>query len=228
VDTAQLTAWVQDNKVAVLGVAGAGVVGLALLHRGKSGGDGPAAAAVPAELSYSAGGQVGGATGGFGSYDSTATDLYSALTPELGGISDQLQKILDGQKATPTPTPVPTPPKTTPAPAKPTNPLAALLVNPTYNGNYVRAPKNAGGGDPGIFEVQRDGSLLHLTQQQWDAAVKKNRGQVPTVQKLEKGWNGLWYTTTANLQAKNYGSPNVTRYTLDKKTGRVITAPAAK
>jgi hypothetical protein len=220
----QITAWVQQNKALAIGGGVAAAAGLGLLARSRAGGAAgeSGGAAVPAAASYSAGGQVDAVTGGNGVYDSSASDLYSALSPELGGISEQLQKILDGQKTTPTP--VPAPPKTTtPAPAKPASPLAAALLQPTYSGNYVRAPKNAGGGDPGIFEVQKDGSLFHLTQQQWDAAIAKNKGKVPTVTKLEKGWNGVWYTTTANLQAKNYGK-TPTRYTLDPKTGRVIPA----
>lgn len=126
------------KKPAVLGAAAAGVVGLALLQRRKAGGDAaaPAAPAVPASGSYSAGGQVASA-GGFGAYDSTASDVAGWLSPQL----DELRRLSS-------PTPVPAP-------------IASTLFAPSGTGNYVRR------GDGLVAEVQSDGSLFGMTLDQW-------------------------------------------------------------
>jgi hypothetical protein len=86
----------------ILGAAAVGVIGLGLVARKKAGGDVSApAAAAPASTGYSAGGQVSGASG---SYDSSASDIYGALSPQLSAIGSQLDK-LNGGGAPPTPVP---------------------------------------------------------------------------------------------------------------------------
>lgn len=94
-------AWFEKNKTVALGGGVAVVVVLALVSRSRSGeaATGTGGAAAPASQSLSAGGQVAG-----GVYDSTASDLYSALSPELSSISQSLEKLNgSGTPATPVP-----------------------------------------------------------------------------------------------------------------------------
>lgn len=157
----QLGAWLKANKPVALGVAGAGVVGLALVSRNRSGGgSGSAAGIVPAERGYSAGGQAAGVAG---TYDSSASDLYSALSPELAGISQSLAKLNESNKTTPTPTPVPAAPK----------PTAGLAP-----GFYRK------GAESNIYQVNKDGSLDFLTRKEF-AAITKGR-KAPKVQAISR------------------------------------------
>jgi LysM repeat protein len=165
VNGAQLHAWFEQNKTTV-GVGGAAVVaGLAVMKH-KNGaaakdsapaaaGDGTATTA--GGIPYSVGGQTGGATGG--SYDSTASDLYGALQPQLeaiGGTQGSLQSAIDALKGSqqsttdqlaaligrvnsaPIPVPAapapvyapPPPPPPPPAPAPPPPAAATYTVRP--------------------------------------------------------------------------------------------------
>lgn len=162
------------NRPAVLGVAGAGVVGLALLQRRKAGGDvfaggGAAPAArVPASASYSAGGQVAAA----GGYDSSASDVASWLSPQLEALrKDQ------------TPTPVPAP-------------VAASMFAPNWTGKYVRTDAGK------ILEVQADGSLYGLsTMEQWYEANRRNpeADDAGFTQLGSSDVVPVWYDTASNL-----------------------------
>lgn len=173
---AQLEQTFAKNKPAVLGVAAAGVVGLALLQRRRSGGDvsagGSSPALVPASGSYSAGGQVASASGGFGGYDSSASDVASWLSPQLEALrKDQ------------SPTPVP-------------EPIAASMFTPNYTGKYVRT---AGGA---ILEVQNDGSLFGLgSMEQWYEANRRNPEADGSnfTQLGQSDVIPLWYDTRSNL-----------------------------
>lgn len=116
------------NKPALIGAGVVGVVGLGLYSRSKKGEAAPAAA-DPAG-SYSGGGQVAGAGG---AYDSTASDIYGALSPQLLHIGDQLDKLVNTPKP-PTPVPAPT---TKPAPGASTAPPKKA----TSGGTPKPAPK---------------------------------------------------------------------------------------
>lgn len=146
----QLSAWAAANKPAVIGVGAAGAVGFGLLARRKAGGD-VAGAPKSAESSYSAGGQVSDATGagGFG-YDSSALDLYSALSPELAGIGNSLGQIQE-QLAKKPDLPVPKPPVTTPPAA-------------SYKDGYYRNASN------GAMYRLTAGKRDYLTAGEWAAA----------------------------------------------------------
>ena len=108
---AALRAMLGRNK-AGLGVAGAGIVAVlawrAHAAKGTAPAAAPAAAALPAGVSQSAGGYTD-------AYDSTASDVYNALQPQL----EELSRLWD---KTPTPIPVPA----APTPAKPTTNKAWL------------------------------------------------------------------------------------------------------
>ena len=127
---AQLSAWVSQNQKPLLGVGAAGAVGFGLWKRHQAKGDvgaDPAAAqgtttAAGLALPYSAGGQ----TSGFGStYDSSASDLFGAVSPLLESLGNQLTTITDKlNQASPTPVPAPTP-IAAPAPAPAPAPVAA-------------------------------------------------------------------------------------------------------
>jgi hypothetical protein len=131
VNGAQLEAWVSQNQKALLGVGAAGAVGFGLYkrHQAKQGdvGADPAAAqgtAAGLALPYSAGGQ----TAGVGStYDSSASDLFGAVSPLLESLGNQLTGVMDKLNQAP-PTPVPAPvlaPQPGPAPAPAPAPVAA-------------------------------------------------------------------------------------------------------
>lgn len=200
----QLSAWFEQNKTVALGVAAAGVAGLALLQRRKSSGGAAtgatAGASVPGTSPAAGVVPTGGSLGG--TYDSSTSDLYNALQPQLeqilqttghSGIND--------------------------APA----PIASSLLAPTYNGNYVWARENATGSGPGAFEVESDGSLLHLNTDQWGQAAQK-AGSDRAFTMLDSGWNGNWYDSSQNLSAISQGATTGTASTLDQ-VGKVISAP---
>ena len=203
-NTAAIAAFFQNNKPAVLGTAAAGVAGLALLQRRKAGGDaGPGApsAGLPAAAVIPASGSIGG------QYDSTALDLMNALSPQLEQIMQQTGRSGIDQ-----------------VPGK----VASSLFSPTFSGNYVRALNNGGVAGSRMFEVQSDGSLLHLTQKQWDDAIKK-AGFAPNSKQaadlftdLDAGWRGSWFDTSGNIGAISGGNASAPK-TLDAG-GRVIPA----
>lgn len=144
-NAAQLEGWVAANKPAVLGVGAAAVVGLGLYKRRtakSSPGAAAGQAATPAGLSvpYSAGGQAASVGG---TYDSSASDLYGVIGPQLESIGNAVR----AQQAPPTPVPA--------------GVSASGLFAPSNTGNYVRY------GDGTIAEVQQDGSLLGLSYSQW-------------------------------------------------------------
>jgi hypothetical protein len=113
-DGGTLAATFEANRVPILAAAGAGVVGLALLKR-KSG----AAAAGPTS-NVSSGQQTAGMTGA-AAYDSSASDLYGAIQPQLESLGGQLADLRNQWNSTP-PIPVPAP---TPPPSSYTPPVAA-------------------------------------------------------------------------------------------------------
>ena len=73
-------AWASKNKV-VLGAGAVGlVVVLALLNRGKG-----------SDSATPTGTTVSGSTGGQGTYDSSASDIYNALQPQVEGLQNMLE-----------------------------------------------------------------------------------------------------------------------------------------
>lgn len=124
-DMAQLEASFQQNRVVILGAAGAGVVGLALYRRSKSKSSssstgtttagGAIATADPSSgvsSYFSSGGQLAGMNGA-PYYDSSASDVYGAIQPALESLGSQLTN-LQNQVST---LPVPAPAAPAPAPA---------------------------------------------------------------------------------------------------------------
>lgn len=108
--TARLTAWARKNRIA-LGVGAVGLAAvLALLARRRAA-QGGAATSDPS-VTVPAGGQTVPMYGAAGYYDSTATDLYNAITPQLQGLQRQIEEL----KLTPGPV-APAPQPTGPLPA---------------------------------------------------------------------------------------------------------------
>lgn len=154
---AGLQALFAEHKTAVLGAAAAAVAGLALLQRKKAAAAGGAGATtvgatvpgtLPAAAVIPAGGSIGGG------YDSSSYDLYNALQPEISQILQQQQAQQTGGT---------TGGGVTAAPA----PIASTLFAPTYNGNYVHFTSGE------TAEVESDGSLYNLTQQEGAHALGK-------------------------------------------------------
>lgn len=151
-NTAQLEAAFAKNKPAVLGVAAAGVVGLGLYHRRKAASvaaNDPgtvAAGTTPGGmvLPSSAGGQTYGLTGAGGYYDSSASDLFGAVSPQLESLQTQLSALNDKIGATPVPVPAPpaAPPVTPPAAAPPTPTTVPVPPAPSASGpQFVTAAR---------------------------------------------------------------------------------------
>jgi hypothetical protein len=113
-DLGNLGATFEANKVPILATAAAGVVGFALWNKRKNAGG-----SAPADAS--AGGQTAGMTGG--AYDSSASDLYGAIQPQLESLGTQVSSLQDKLGSVP----VAKPPAATPA--KP----------PAYKAGYYKA-----------------------------------------------------------------------------------------
>lgn len=149
----QLSTWAAQNKPAVIGVGAAGAVGLGLLARSRAGGD---TAGTPQHASYSAGGQADAAAGSAGVYDSSALDLYAALSPELASIGQSIGKLQEQLDAKP-PTPVPAPPVAAPKPPAVAPKPAAPRPTPT-------APKTSNSGAV-YYTVKRGDNLSKIGKQ---------------------------------------------------------------
>lgn len=96
------------HKVPILAAGAAGVAGLALYRR-KTGDTAPSGATSDA----SAGGQTAGMNGA-GYYDSSASDEYGLVQPQLESLGDQITSLSD--KLNNVPVSKPPAPKPTPAP----------------------------------------------------------------------------------------------------------------
>jgi hypothetical protein len=143
VNAAALQAWLEQNKKPVLAVAGAGVVGLALLRKKKTaaaGGIGGGGAPASAGTAFATGPAIAGTAT---PYDSSVSDVYNSLQGQLDSLNTKLTA------------PIPTP----------AAPSASKMFAPGYTGNYVRLSNGV------IGEVENDGSIFGLTGQQWRQAA---------------------------------------------------------
>jgi hypothetical protein len=108
VNAGQLEAAFAKNKPAIIGAGVVGVVGFALYSRRKDASVPDGAGAGTAAAAYSAGMQTVPMSGAGGVYDSSASDLFGAISPQLESLQGQLTD-LQGAKATPGTVPVPKP-----------------------------------------------------------------------------------------------------------------------
>ena len=152
---AQLRSGIERNKkgLAVAGVAG--VAGLALMKRSK--GDQPAAAGEDVPGAGAKYGMAPMATGAAGAYDSSASDVYNAIQPQLedlgekqGALDQLLKQLSEKINASPIPIaapPPPPPPRPAPAPAPHHAPPAAPRVYTVVRGdNLTKIARNLGVG----------------------------------------------------------------------------------
>lgn len=205
-----------QHKTVILGGAAAGVVGLALLTRRRAGGD--VAAALPADQGYSAGGQVA-------AYDSTANDLYGALSPQLSSIANDLHALGEKKAATPTP---PRPPIPVPA-----APIASRITAPTRSGRYLVQGRRDDKGARAVWEQQTDGSLYHLNGSEWDQILRTKGlsgtrveawSRLPGVTYLEQDNIGAhFYAGLTNLETKSKGAKPI-KWTTNDRGGFVRVA----
>jgi hypothetical protein len=170
--TEQLQALFREHRTAVLGAAGAGVVGMALLQRKKKATTpaGAGAAGSPAGTMPAAGIAVpaGAVQGTFP--NTTESDVYNS-------IMDQLLQ----QQASMT--------STSPAPATAPKPIASTLFAPSDSRQFVLY------GDGTVTQLQSDGSQLGLNWSQWQPLAAQYS---PTVAgQLHPG--GAYFETTGNL-----------------------------
>lgn len=175
----QLSALFAQHRTAVLGGGAVAVAALALWQKRKkatgAAGAATAGAAVPSIAgTIPAAAVVPGGSVGSG-YDSSAYDVYNALQPQL----EQLRQT-QGTTAAAAPAPV-----------------ASTLFAPTYDNNYVRY------ADGTTAEVESDGSLLWLNQDQYNQAGKLAGGPIPAVNLPQRTAPSKIYNTGENLAAKN-------------------------
>lgn len=118
-------------KVPILAAAGLAVAGLAFVT---------SRSATPTPATSTAEGQVSGTTG----YDSTASDVYNAIQPQL----EHLQRLWDERQETTAPTPTPAPPPATrpplprpPIPAPPPKALRKLTARFVPVGTVPTPPR---------------------------------------------------------------------------------------
>jgi hypothetical protein len=147
VDTAQISAWFQQNRSTVVVVGGAGIAGLALVARKRNG------AAAPTGVTAGAvapGTMPAGAVVPAGSYDSSAWSAYNALQDEIGTLARQNEAARQTGAAG------------SGAGAAVTGPIASSLFAPTGSGPLVRYGTT-------IAEVEGDGTLYGLSLPEWQA-----------------------------------------------------------
>lgn len=148
---ARLQAAIVKNKVPI-GVLGAGAVA-ALAWRSRSTSTSPAtdtasSGAVSTTPYYSAGGQTAGASG----YDSTASDVYNAIQPQL----EDLQNLFEQYRQSPIPVPGQAPG------------TAASVTG------YFR-PK----GSPAVFQALSDGTKRLVDLPEYIALGKPKETELP-------------------------------------------------
>jgi hypothetical protein len=177
----QLSALFAAHKTAILGAAGVGVVGLALLQKKKGAAATPATTGVAGTIPAAA--VVPASSSGSGPNNS-AYDVYSALQSELAPLLQQ-QAAATGTGGITT------------APA----PIASSLFSANRTGNYVAQTNND--GVQGVFEVESDGSLYHLSSADW-TGINSN-GRVP-YSELPKNIGAPFYGLEGNLTAANKGT----------------------
>lgn len=140
----QLSALFTQHRTAVLGGAAVLVVGLGLYSRKVKA---PAAAGATTGGATVPGTIPAAAVAPTGGYDSTATDVYQALSDQIGALEQQQQT-------------------TGTAVTAPSKPISSTLFAPTGTGQYVVYKNGAYG------EIESDGSVYglstpELTPDQW-------------------------------------------------------------
>jgi hypothetical protein len=176
----QLAALFAQHKTVILGTAAAGVAGLALLQRRKGAAapaGGPSVAGtIPAAAVVPAQPTGGG-------YDSSAYDVYSALQSELGPVLQQQAKATGTGGVTTAP-----------------KPIASTLFGANRTGTYVW--QQGADAPAGVFEVESDGSLYHLSANDWGSINPD--GHVAAT-KLGPDIGTPFYSLEGNLSAANGG-----------------------
>lgn len=166
----QLSAFLQQNKPVVLGVAGVGVVGLALLSRKRKATAPAAAGAGAAQPAGTLPAAVVAAPAAASGYDSTATDVYNSMEGQLQQLQAQ-QAAQTGTNSGPLAAP---------------SPVASTLFAPTGSGQYLRYGNLIG-------EVEQDGSLYSLSYPEW-AKLQANGASFQQVADnpgaMPKAWTG--------------------------------------
>jgi len=165
-DAAQLQATLAANKGPLM-AGGVAVVGAIALYQRKKSGNAAASGRTPAQAdnseNFSAGAQLVGTAG---AYDSTASDLYATISPQLEALSQQFSKATDA----PVPVPTPTVPKITP-------------------GYYQRA------GSTAVYYQDASGRLDLINKKEGDA-LKKAAGKKGLSIKTVAADNGFWRNRT--------------------------------
>lgn len=152
----------QQHKAPILAAGAAGVVGLALLKRKQTGGGAGPGPASSGGVSVSGGGQLAGANGA-PYYDSSASDVYGLVQPQLESLGNQITDLGSKLNAVPV------------SSAPPSRPISSTLFAPKLTGRYVYYTNGAYG------EVEDDGSVYGIstaeaTPEQWKTIFASAQG----------------------------------------------------
>jgi hypothetical protein len=112
-----------------------------------------------------------------------AYDVYSALTGQLGALSEQVRQT-SGSSVTSAPAP-----------------LASSLFAPNMTGQYVGYRGDGSAGSNGIYEVETDGSLYHLDMPEWQKIIASSGGKEPATTTYT-GRAPVEYAASTNLANK--------------------------
>lgn len=162
----------EQNRVAILGTAAAGVVGFALYRRHA----GATASPDGGPGDVSAGGQVAGMSGA-GYYDSSASDVYGLVQPQLESLGQQLTGLQDKLNQVPVAAPpAVTPPKVvTPAPKPPAHaPAPPPKVPVTAHKNAVDTWVTVNSGDS-LSKIAARFPAPNIT---WQSIYNANRSTI--------------------------------------------------
>jgi hypothetical protein len=159
VNVQQLPALFAEHRTAVLGAGAAAVVGLAVWQKKKGASSSTAATTagakvIPGTIPAAAVVPAGGT--GSGSYDSSASDVYSAL-------SQQIESLRQTQG-----------PSVTDAPA----PIASTLFAPSGSGQWIVMPNGVTG------EIESDGSIFGASADQFHGAGGVDAQRTPIQQNV--------------------------------------------
>ena len=161
----QFAAFFNAHKVQILGGGAAAVAALGYYQRKKNAGSSTtsttAGATIPGTIPAAAVVDSSGST--TATYDSTAFDIYDALQSQITDLASQQQTSS---------------PATSPA----SSPASGAAATPPPIASTLYAPADSGrlaSYANGLYEVESDGSLYHLSPSEWQGLIKSNGGKKP-------------------------------------------------
>jgi hypothetical protein len=187
---ARLRGSLTKNKMALGLLGAAAVAALAWRARSSSSTGAASTGATAASTTFPAGSSATPSyyTAGGSAYDSTASDIYNAIQPQLESVGSAVDKLTELYRSIPVPG-TPTTPAEAPIVSDPF-PISAPRpsVDPTLQGVYART------GTQALYAAMSDGTRNYLDSAGWDAIGQPK----PTYLAAD---NPLWSRTLTNTDA---------------------------